>query len=105
MGWIDGKEVSLITCSDDSMLEVVPPEPVRPPPSNPNRAPRLSRPGMDLLKHFEGFAPRFYRDPVGIQTIGYGHACHAFDCRKLIAKSSSRRTYEVHPPLSKKRSN
>jgi GH24 family phage-related lysozyme (muramidase) len=33
-----------------------------------------------LIKHFEGWYPNFYTDPVGIRTIGYGHACHVWDC-------------------------
>ena len=29
--------------------------------------------GLELLKHFEGFAGREYRCPAGKRTIGYGH--------------------------------
>lgn len=29
--------------------------------------------GLDLIKHFEGFVGHVYKDPVGIDTIGYGH--------------------------------
>lgn len=29
--------------------------------------------GLKLIKHFEGFYPTTYLDPVGIPTIGYGH--------------------------------
>jgi len=36
--------------------------------------------GVDLIKEFEGWYPNFYTDPVGIRTIGYGHACHVWDC-------------------------
>jgi len=36
--------------------------------------------GINLIKEFEGFMPNFYNDPVGIRTIGYGHACHVWDC-------------------------
>jgi len=36
--------------------------------------------GLDLIKEFEGWYPNFYTDPVGIRTIGYGHACHVWDC-------------------------
>lgn len=36
--------------------------------------------GINLIKEFEGFEANFYTDPVGIKTIGYGHACHVWDC-------------------------
>ncbi|CAG7819519.1 unnamed protein product [Allacma fusca] len=36
--------------------------------------------GVNLIKEFEGWYPNFYTDPVGIRTIGYGHACHVWDC-------------------------
>lgn len=36
--------------------------------------------GIDLIKNYEGWYPNFYIDPVGIRTIGYGHACHVWDC-------------------------
>lgn len=29
--------------------------------------------GVQLIKDFEGFVPKWYRDPVGVWTIGYGH--------------------------------
>lgn len=29
--------------------------------------------GLALIKHFEGYYPYPYRDPVGIVTIGFGH--------------------------------
>ena len=34
---------------------------------------KISRQGLDLVKHFESFFPEAYKDPVGIWTIGYGH--------------------------------
>lgn len=34
---------------------------------------RINAAGLSLIKSFEGFEPRWYRDPVGIWTIGYGH--------------------------------
>jgi len=37
--------------------------------------------GLNLIKEFEGWYPNFYTDPVGIKTIGYGHACHVWDCK------------------------
>jgi lysozyme len=36
--------------------------------------------GVNLIKEFEGWYPNFYTDPVGIKTIGYGHACHVWNC-------------------------
>jgi len=30
---------------------------------------------VQLVKGFEGFDANFYRDSVGVLTIGYGHAC------------------------------
>ena len=66
--------------------------------------------GLALIKHYDGFFPNFYKDPVvsfksllfkkiqifanssttnqNIKTIGYGHACHSSDCT------------HIHPPLS-----
>ncbi|KAK9695737.1 hypothetical protein K7432_012809 [Basidiobolus ranarum] len=37
----------------------------------------INQAGLDLVKSFEGWFPNFYIDPVGIKTIGYGHACHS----------------------------
>ena len=33
----------------------------------------LTAEGVALIKRFEGFQPKPYKDPVGIPTIGYGH--------------------------------
>lgn len=33
----------------------------------------ISSNGLDLIKRFEGFAPRVYICPAGYPTIGYGH--------------------------------
>jgi len=57
--------------------------------------------GVDLIKSFEGYYANFYIDPVGIKTIGYGHACHVFDCSNLQAKSTSGNFYKVSAPLSR----
>lgn len=32
----------------------------------------VNQAAIDLIKEFEGFEPKAYRDPVGIWTIGYG---------------------------------
>lgn len=34
---------------------------------------QLNQAGLDLIKRFEGFKSRAYRDPVGVVTIGWGH--------------------------------
>jgi lysozyme len=31
-----------------------------------------SKEGLSIIKRFEGWSPRPYRDPIGIPTIGYG---------------------------------
>ncbi len=38
---------------------------------------RMTREGLALIKRFEGFRGKAYRDPVGIWTIGYGHTSMA----------------------------
>jgi len=43
----------------------------------------INQAGLNLIKEFEGFRAYFYGDPVGIRTIGYGHACHANDCSQI----------------------
>ena len=34
---------------------------------------KINQAGLDIIKHFEGFEPMAYLDPIGIPTIGYGH--------------------------------
>lgn len=34
---------------------------------------RVNADGLKLITSFEGFEPKWYRDPVGIWTIGFGH--------------------------------
>lgn len=34
---------------------------------------KTSERGIDLIKHFEGFAPSVYLCPAGKKTVGYGH--------------------------------
>ncbi|XP_021955920.1 uncharacterized protein LOC110852223 isoform X2 [Folsomia candida] len=36
--------------------------------------------GLDIIKEFVRWFPTFYTDLVGVRTIGYGHACHTWDC-------------------------
>ncbi|WP_299945386.1 lysozyme [uncultured Ruegeria sp.] len=38
---------------------------------------RINDAGLDLIKRFEGFEPKAYRDPVGVWTIGYGTTSRA----------------------------
>jgi len=38
---------------------------------------KLNQAGLNLIKRYEGFRSRAYRDPVGIWTIGYGHTSMA----------------------------
>lgn len=33
----------------------------------------ITRDGLNLIKHFEGFEPEIYLDAAGLPTIGYGH--------------------------------
>ncbi len=33
----------------------------------------ITREGLELIKHFEGFEPEIYLDAAGYPTIGYGH--------------------------------
>jgi lysozyme len=35
--------------------------------------PKLNKAGIDLIKSFEGWRAKAYRDAVGVWTIGYGH--------------------------------
>ncbi|KAI2804606.1 hypothetical protein RDWZM_007944 [Blomia tropicalis] len=49
---------------------------------------QINNEGLKLIKSFEGFRANFYKDAVGIKTIGYGHACHANDCS------------HIHPPIT-----
>jgi hypothetical protein len=57
-----------------------------PPPASSNS---INAAGLDLIESFEGFYANFYIDPVGIKTIGYGHACHVNDCSNLQALNSA----------------
>ncbi len=38
---------------------------------------KVNSKGLALIKHYEGFRARAYKDPVGIWTIGYGHTSMA----------------------------
>jgi len=34
---------------------------------------KIQKPGLDLIKYYEGFSPVVYLCPAGYPTIGYGH--------------------------------
>ncbi|MBL8546958.1 MAG: lysozyme [Hyphomonadaceae bacterium] len=38
---------------------------------------------IDILKHFEGWVPNAYNDPVGYCTIGYGHLIALNRCEQI----------------------
>ena len=38
---------------------------------------RINQAALELIKQFEGFRSRAYRDSVGVWTIGYGHTSRA----------------------------
>lgn len=38
---------------------------------------KMTPEGLDLIRHFEGFRAKAYRDAVGVWTIGYGHTAMA----------------------------
>lgn len=40
---------------------------------------KTNQAGVDLIKEFEGFIPRWYSDPVGVKTCCYGHTDAAGD--------------------------
>lgn len=39
--------------------------------------------GLELIKKYEGFYPKPYKDPIGIPTIGYGFTYYLPDRRKV----------------------
>lgn len=47
---------------------------------------RVNAAGLSLIKSFEGFEPRWYLDPVGIRTLGYGHTDAAGDPKYAATK-------------------
>jgi len=40
---------------------------------NPNADKRISEAGLALIKVWEGYRANWYKDAVGVRTIGYGH--------------------------------
>ncbi len=42
---------------------------------------------MTLIESFEGFEPKWYSDPVGVKTIGYGHTDAAGDPKYASTKT------------------
>lgn len=43
--------------------------------------------GVQLIKEFEGFVPKWYQDPVGVWTIGYGHTDNAGSPKYATSKN------------------
>ncbi|KAK4093962.1 CAZyme family GH24 [Purpureocillium lilacinum] len=46
-------------------------------------APKANQPSIDLVAEFEGFNPNVYKDPVGKDTVGYGHLCQQAGCAEV----------------------
>lgn len=53
----------------------------------------ITKEALDLIKHFEGFYPKPYKDPVGIPTIGIGS----------IAYEDGRKVKLTDPPITEER--
>lgn len=51
---------------------------------------KTGRKGLELIKKFEGFYPKPYRDPVGIWTIGYGTTYYLIGSKKVAVKSTDK---------------
>ena len=43
---------------------------------------RTGKPGLEIIKHFEGFSPDPYLCPADVPTIGYG-ATYGFDHKRI----------------------
>lgn len=39
----------------------------------------ITRAGLALIQHYEGFSPRIYLCPAGYPTIGYGHVVREYE--------------------------
>lgn len=46
----------------------------------------INEAGITLIKDFEGFIGSVYRDPVGKETIGFGHLCQKKGCAEVKYK-------------------
>ena len=44
---------------------------------------------MEVIKHYEGFFPDVYDDPIGIPTIGYGHVMKTGDPEHVTEAQAS----------------
>jgi len=70
--------------------------------TNPLPITEISQRGLDEIKAAEGFVPHLYKDPVGIVTIGYGHAVSDPKTGKMLRDDvGMQRAKELFPhPLS-----
>jgi lysozyme len=55
---------------------------------------RVTEEGLALIRRFEGFRAKAYRDPIGVWTIGYGHTSAAGPPRVHKGLTISRREAE-----------
>jgi lysozyme len=44
----------------------------------------ITRQGLDLISHYEGFSPVIYICPAGYPTIGYGHLITEFNKEQFL---------------------
>lgn len=65
---------------------------------------QINKEALDLIKKFEGFEPKAYKDPVGIWTIGYGTTARAgvgIDPKSGMTITEKEATYYLEKAVSK----